>query len=312
MAVCLLALVAGCPAKQRQQGGAAGASSSSKVETDPDRAKVVARVGEKKITVGMLSDEINMQNAYIRMRYTSLEQRKKFLENMARFEVLYQEAARRKLDQDPVVLHRIKRAMIDRMMVRLRKELVKLDQITDKMVEEHYQKNIALYQQPRMVRVSQIVTATRAEALKVLELAKKKPGDARNFAELVQTYSVDSATKARRGDLDFFSAEDVKIPQTIRDAAFGIEEMWQLSGVVQHPKGFAVLMKTGERAPLNRPLKMERDRIKNRLYNEKRLAAVNKYMEDLQKKAKVEIIKENLSKVKLKLTKSPPPPHAPH
>ena len=67
-----------------------------------DRGKVVATVGSKNISVGDLTDAINEQNPYIRMRYTSLEQKKKFLQNMIQFEVLAQEAERQKLDRGSI------------------------------------------------------------------------------------------------------------------------------------------------------------------------------------------------------------------
>jgi len=68
-------------------------------------------------------------------------------------------------------------------------------------------------------------------------------------------------------------------------------------------------MKTGEMEAVNRPLELEKNRIKNRIFNERRLKAVEAFVAKLQDKAKVQIIKENLSKVKVLL--SPAPGHRP-
>jgi hypothetical protein len=56
---------------------------------------------------------------------------------------------------------------------------------------------------------------------------------------------------------------------------------------------------------------VERDHIKNRLYNERRVKALEKYVEELEKKAKVEINAANLAKVKIDMTPGPLMPGMP-
>src|SRR5512137_2955175 len=81
-----LALLGGC---QKRTGAGEPAQAKS-----PDSDKPVATIGDTKITVGMLEEELNRQNPYLRMRFASPERRKEFLKNMVRFEVLAQEAKR--------------------------------------------------------------------------------------------------------------------------------------------------------------------------------------------------------------------------
>ena len=83
--------------------------------------------------------------------------------------------------------------------------------------------------------------------------------------------------------------------------------MWGLAGPVQTDEGWAVLMKTGHRAPTLRPLEREREQIKNRLYNERRSQAILNFVNDLEKKAKVEINEANLKQVKPTMEPSRPP-----
>jgi foldase protein PrsA len=195
--------------------------------------------------------------------------------------------------------------MIDRMMDQLRATLVKMEQITDRDVEDYYNQNRKLYHQPPKVRASQIVTRTRQEALAVLNKAKKKLGDSSYFVELVQEYSVDKASRERRGDLGFFDRETDKVPKPVAAAAFAIDALWKVDGPVEMEGGWVVLMKTGELEAVNRPLELERNRIKNRLYNQRRLEAVEKFVDDLQGKAKVKILDKNLAKVKVDLDPKP-------
>ncbi len=272
-----------------------------------DRGKVVATVGSKNISVGDLTDAINEQNPYIRMRYTSLEQKKKFLQNMIQFEVLAQEAERQKLDRDPAVLQRYKRAMVNTLLTQLREKLVRMEQITDKDVEAYYNKNKALYHQGEAVRVSMIMVATEKEAKDVLSRARAKPEDTGAFAELVQANSTHQASRAKAGDLDFFDKGNTTHPAPVVKAAFEIAKMWGLAGPIKTDKGWAVLMKTGNRDAVTRPLSREKEQIKNRIYNERRSEAIVNFVKKLEVEAKVKIDEANLSIVKPKMEPDRPP-----
>ena len=71
-------------------GGPAGPAQS------PDELSApLARIDDVTITLGELQERINRQSPYIRARYTSLEQKKEFLDSLIRLEVLAKEAARR-------------------------------------------------------------------------------------------------------------------------------------------------------------------------------------------------------------------------
>ncbi len=300
----LLLATTACPTRVGPRESSGGEKGQVKLtaEQRQKRALVVANVGQDKITVGMLEDELNRQNPYVRMRFASDERRKDFLKNMVRFEVLAREARRRKLEGDPEVVRRVKRVMIDRMMEQLRSTLVKLEDVTAADVQAYYTKNKTLYQQPPKVRASMIVVKTRQAALALMQKAKQKPSDVRFFGDLVKDHSIDADSKGRMGDLKFFAKGDPKIPTAAAEAAFAITNLWALGGPVQLEQGWAVLMKTGEMEAVNRPLELEKNRIKNRLFNERRLKAVEKFVKELQDKAKTVIVKKNLSEVKVNLS----------
>ncbi len=308
--LCLGLLLAACPPadpKKTPAGPSAGSGAPAEPtkKSDPDRNLVLATLAGSKITVGQLEDEINRQNPYIRMRFSSVERKREFLKNMVRFEILAREARKKGLQNDPEVVKRVKRAMIDRMMEQLHGTLVKMQDITEAEIADYYAKNKQLYVQPAKVRASVCLVKTQAEAQKVLAEAKKKPGDAGHFGELVKQYTIDEESKARRGDLDFFAADEARVAKELRDAAFAIDALWSYGGPVKTEKGFAVVMKTGALEAVNRPLELERVRIRNRLYNEKRMKAMEKYVEDLQAKAKVQVNDANLAKVKISTDPGP-------
>jgi len=296
-----------------------GKSSQLPSKTDaerPGRTDVVARIDNTTITVGRLEDELNRLHPSIRVRFTSPERRKEFLQNLVNFEALANEAKRRGLDRDPEVVKRVKRAMIDVMMNEIRSTLLKPGEITDKDVERYYNEHLSRYQQPPKVRGSLLEVKTQAEAQRLLaQLKKGKPGDTRAFAELVVKHSIDPATKVKRGDLGFFGRKETTIPPQIVQATFAISGMWDYSPPFKTAEGWAIVMKTGDIAEMNRPLVMERDRIRNQLFNERRTQKVDQFVKDLQARAKVQVLDQNLAKVQVKDTPQPPssfmpqPPH---
>src|SRR5207249_10244650 len=76
-----------------------------------DPAQVLAKIDDVVITVGDFQGRINQQSPYVRARYTSLERKKEFLDNLVRFEVLAKEAERRGLGKDEEVVRTMKQVM---------------------------------------------------------------------------------------------------------------------------------------------------------------------------------------------------------
>src|SRR5687768_1716361 len=81
-------------------------------QSNDDLDAPLAKVDDIVITVKQLQESINRQSPYIRARYASREQKRVFLDNMIRFEVLAREASRRGIDRDPEVVQTLKSAMI--------------------------------------------------------------------------------------------------------------------------------------------------------------------------------------------------------
>src|SRR2546423_8703774 len=72
----------------------------------------VARVGDEVITADEVRQRLNETSPFLRARYSTLERKKEFVENMVRNELLAQEAVRQGYDKSPAVREQMKRAMI--------------------------------------------------------------------------------------------------------------------------------------------------------------------------------------------------------
>src|SRR5690606_9467937 len=98
-------------AQARAQGGPSAPPQSSEELGTP-----LATIDDVTITLGEFQERINRQSPYIRARYTSLEQKKEFLDSLIRFEVLAKEAYRRGMQNDPEVVRTMKQVMIQKLM----------------------------------------------------------------------------------------------------------------------------------------------------------------------------------------------------
>ncbi|MBW2735259.1 MAG: peptidyl-prolyl cis-trans isomerase [Deltaproteobacteria bacterium] len=286
---------AGCSSS----GDTTKAPGKKKVSSDVRRATVVARMDKREITIGELEDYLQSQNQYVRMRFSSPERKKVFLEKMVRLEVLVAEAKKRGLESHPDVQRRVKQALVDRLLKDLNRDLVKFSDITVAAIKARYDKNISKYNAPAKVRAVQIVLKTEAEAQKLIPQLKKIRG-MRELAPLVAKHSVDAETKKKGGDLGFFAQDDKALPPEVVAAAFAIPKVTGVAGPLKVSGGFALLVKVATQPARNRPLAAVRDEIKNLLFKELRFKAVKGYADKLKEKAKVEIFAKEISKVRVK------------
>src|SRR5262249_54288248 len=113
------------------KGPAKGGDEGAPLEgqTAADLKQSVAQIDDVTITVGEFQQRLNQQSPFIRARYTSLERKKEFLDNMVRFEVLAKEAANKGYDKDAEVLRTMKQVMIQKLMKDEFENRVKLEDI---------------------------------------------------------------------------------------------------------------------------------------------------------------------------------------
>jgi peptidyl-prolyl cis-trans isomerase C len=264
----------------------------------------LAKIDDVTITLGELQERINRQSPYIRARYTSLEQKKEFLDSLIRFEVLAKEAARRGLDKDPEVVRTMKQVMIQKLM---RDELdlkITADTITDPEMKAYYDANLAEFVKPEEVRISAILIKNRAQADRVALEARGEPGKTnKGFRDLVNRYSQDEDSKLRGGDLRYFDAQTKDVPAPVVKAAFALINIGDVSGVVDAGNGtWYVLKQTGRRRSMTKGLDDAKPTIRNKLFRDKRVAAQKDFVDNLKAAAKIEINDANLTKVRIDTT----------
>jgi peptidyl-prolyl cis-trans isomerase C len=310
-------MLAGCGGKEdaKKAEGTKDAAAEEKVPqglTPEQAAEVVAKVGDRTITVGDVTDQINRLSPYIRRRWAAPEKRKEFLQKLIRIELLSQEAERLGLGNDPEVQRTIKQVMI-RLMVKNDLEKNVLPTSVDEVqLKAEYDKEIDKYRRAAQVRASQIVVATAAQAEKLIAELKAKGDDRKLFRDKAKELSLDKLTKDRGGDLGYFSKPEERredepiVDKAVADAAWALKKVGDITEKpVKTAAGFHVIKLTNQKPAMDRSFESVKKLIENRLLRDKRREAMDKFIADLRGKSKIEIFEDNLAKLKVDTTGAP-------
>ena len=315
----ILFVANGCKSgEEKSKTPEAKAPSDGEAETrsglTPEQAgKVVAKVGERAITVGDITEQINRLSPYIRRRWSAPEKRKEFLDNLIRVELLSQEADRLGLGKESPEIDRVVNQVMIRLMIKndLEKEIIP-SEVDEATLKKTYEEEKEKYQRPPQVRASHIVVKTKAEAEKLIAELEANKNDNRYFREQAKKLSLDEVTKDKGGDLGYFSetgentTEDEKVDPVVAKAAWTLTSVGEVAKTpVQTAAGFHVIKLTNKRPELDRSFESVKRMIESRILREKRKEALDKFVDGLQAKANVEIFEENLDKIQVPMGGGP-------
>lgn len=162
--------------------------------------------------------------------------------------------------------------------------------VTDAEVERHYAENAAEFQAPESVRVSQIVLATREEAIQLRDRLRREP---QSFADLARRLSI--APEGRNGGDLGYIVRGGGFPEVF-DLCFTLPKN-VLSDVTPSPYGFHLFKVTDKKPAQRQTLEQVRGQILERLSREKRAKAQIDYLATLRKRAPIEIDEKALATV---------------
>ncbi|MBM4386686.1 MAG: peptidyl-prolyl cis-trans isomerase [Deltaproteobacteria bacterium] len=267
--------------------------------TEEERALVVAKIGERTITLGEIEEKLNSQPAYVRMRYTSPERRKEFIESLIEFELIAAEAFKSGYDKSPEVMEILKQEMAKRFEKNEIEAQVKITDITEEEMKKYYADNSHLFNREPQKRLSHILLKDGDEAQKVHQaLVKEIAANAdlarKAFSDFAEKYSADEATKKNGGDLGFIprTAEESSIPlppdEVVKEAG-NLEKIFAISGVVKSGQGYHIIMLTGEKPEIKRSFEEVKRQIQNKLWRDRKNAFKEEFLKKLREQAKVEI-----------------------
>ncbi|MBI1746594.1 MAG: peptidylprolyl isomerase [Acidobacteria bacterium] len=263
-----------------------------------DENKVIAQVGDFKLTLKELNDMISQYPPQFRGAFNTFDRKKNLVERILESKVFAMAAEKEGLEKDPEIQKQLQSSREQILTYAYQRKLSKMVNATDEEVKTYYDSHQKEFTVPEQVKARHILVKDEAEAKKLR--SQLIEGTAK-FEDLAKEKSIDRASKNRGGDLGWVSkglrGEDFdKVAFTI--------EMGKLSEVFKTPTGFHIL-KAEEKKPSSlREFDKEKPSILRRLKANKEKDSIDATRKELWTAMKASIDEETLKAA----TPPPPPP----
>jgi peptidyl-prolyl cis-trans isomerase C len=166
----------------------AGAADAGVSGLSPERAaQVLAKVGQRTITLGDYAAALERMDPFERLRYQTEDRRQALLDEMINVELLAREAERRGLDKRPETVELVRQFQRDEVLRQIRSHAPKPESISPAEVSSYYQAHRQEFLEPERRRGAHIALADEALARRVLEEAQS--ANAEGWRALVARYA---------------------------------------------------------------------------------------------------------------------------
>ncbi len=238
------------------------------------KGEVLAQVGKKTITV----EEFNKKFSEVKSQTMNPPTRELFLEDLIRYEVGLQEAEKRGLQKDPIVLERLNQEMYKALLEKDLGGRIQKIQVSDKEMQAWYAQNPELRTSHILIEYKpgatpQQVSEAKKRADEIYSEVRKSK---RPFEELVKLYSDDALSKQTGGDIGWQSR--VTLVPNYYNAASSMK-IGDVRGLVESQFGFHIIKLTGRRSFEN----ANKRQIRAAVFDEKRKQIFNDYFDRLKK-----------------------------
>lgn len=318
LAVALLALplaLACRKSKNDEPAAPASASASPSASarfklTKEQSQQVLARVGERVITLGDYVAALERMDSFERLRYQSADRRKLLLKEMIDVELLAEEARRRGLDKLPETEERLRQMLRDELMKDMRQSVPSTSELPEAEVRKYYEEHKDEFNEPERRRLSHIALPTLARAKELLPRAlKATPAE---WGELVRAHSRAPSSKdlgvmpvELSGDLGIVGppghprGANPRVSETLRAAAFKIAKSGEVYPEVIEDNGkFEILRLTGITEPRSRSFEEAQRSIRVSLVQRLVRQREESFEKELRERYPVTVDEAALSKVK--------------
>ena len=310
LAISIVALVASCDEPALQVPSDAGNPVFGL--TADQSARVLAKVGDRVITLGDFGRTLERMDQFDRLRYQTKERRRELLSEIIDAELLALEARRRGLDKDSAVEDAIRQILREAMIAQARRGLPAPADIPASEVRAYYEANADKFSEPERRRVAAIVVGDKALGEKVLKEAQKA-GSSSAWGELFLKHSLTAPKdKSAAPPLDLAGELGIvgppgdqrgahpRVPEPVREAAFRIGSVGAVGEELVEADGrFFVVRLSGLTGGHRRELAEAERSIRVALLQQKMQDQERALEDELRKKFPVEINEAALSSVKL-------------
>ena len=245
--------------------------------------KVLARINDEVITLEEFNNDIERLPKHYQDMIVG--QKKKFLDEIIKEELLYKEALKSNIDKDTETQELIAEARKKILVSSLIKSRVDNKAfLSEDDLREYYDQHSEEFMLPERWRASHIVVDTPEEAREIRE----KLNEGVSFEELAENRSKD-ATAKEGGDIGYFSKGQL-IPE-FQNACFELK-IGQISDVVETPFGYHVIKLTDKKNPEVQEFSSVKELIRKELERTQKRELLDELITDLRNDAKITINEE--------------------
>ena len=259
---------------------------------------VVAKIGEKVVTVGDVVRHIDNEGVETRSLYMIPQNRRDLVNQMIEKELMVAEAEKAGLGRHPVVQHAWKKAMVLEYLRKFGSQMTIAD-VSDESAKAYYEANKARYQTQEKRRASVLIVGLKAESKRIrgelMKAIEESPVQARQiFADFVKRYTEHESTKLVNGNLGWFDVEGNPEGRRIPPEAGSVSQAFALtenaiSESYVSEGGHTLLQLTGIRPQKTRAFEDVKMDIKLALLTAEKSTAIKKMIGDIVAKAKVTV-----------------------
>jgi peptidyl-prolyl cis-trans isomerase C len=313
LCVAAAAVVAsGCQDKPKQTSVPAASASTLPGKLTPELARqVLAKVGDREITLGEYAETLERMDPFERIRYQSADRRKLLLNEIVQVELLAEEAKRRGLDKQPETQERLRQILKDELLRDLRNSAPGPSEISDADVHAYFDAHHDEFKEPERRRVAHVVVVTEAQAKAALQ--KASGASAADWGKLVADVSADKPAKSAApapvelaGDLGIVGppghprGANPRVPEALRAAVFEIDKVGDvLNRIVPDAGRFHIVRMTGRTEARDRSFQDSERTIRVALVQQKIREREEQLETELKQRYPVTVDDEALAQVKV-------------
>jgi peptidyl-prolyl cis-trans isomerase C len=243
----------------------------------------LAKVGNTAITQADFDREMKSLPEYAQQMFNTPDGKQRFLDELVKKEILYQEAMKRGLENTPEFNQKVadfkKLTLISEL---IDKEVISKSKVSDQEIKDYYNKHKEDFTTTSQIRASHILVKTEDEAKKVLDRLNK----GEKFETLARELSIDKASAKNGGDVGFFGRGQM-VPEFEKAAAS--MKVGEISGPVKTQFGYHIIKVTGRKAGPVVDFDRVKEVIAQRLSGDRQKEAFDKYIEGIKKNYNVVI-----------------------
>jgi len=254
---------------------------------------VIAKVNNASITKEDFLKESKLVPDWAKQNFSTKDGKERFLEELIKKELIYQDAKNKGLDKDKEILAQVEEfKKMTLLSFVLKKEIEEKVQVSDEEAKNYYNKNHDKFKKGEEIKASHILVGTEKEANDII--ARLKKGE--DFAKLAMALSKDKGSAAKGGDLGFFTRGRM-VPE-FEGAAFSLKT-GEISAPLKTQFGYHIIKVTERKEGAIVPFEEANATVKRQLLSEKQKSVFDAYVEGLKKKSKITTESKALETIKM-------------